>query len=71
MSIDPGTKSIRALIAEFPALVLSRIEHGKHYKLFLDTPCGKKLLVVSKSASDVRAMQNNRSILRRWANEPR
>jgi hypothetical protein len=67
MRIDNKLKPVLALIAEFPALVLSRIEQGTHYKLFLDTPCGKKLLVVSRSASDFRAVRNNRSLLRQWA----
>ena len=67
MRIDNKLKPVLALIAEFPALVLSRIEQGVHYKLFLDTPCGKKLLVVSRSASDFRAVRNNRSLLRQWA----
>jgi len=66
MKIDNKLKPVLALIAEFPALVLSRIEQGVHYKLFLDTPCGKKLLVVSRSASDFRAVRNNRSLLRQW-----
>ena len=68
MSADKSLKTVVALVAEFPALVLSRIEQGTHYKLFLDTPCGKKLLVVSRSASDFRAIRNNRSLLRQWAN---
>jgi hypothetical protein len=67
MKGDPRMKSIIALVAEFPTLVLERIEQGTHYKLFLDTPCGKKLLVVSRSASDFRAIRNNRSLLRQWA----
>lgn len=67
MSADKSLKTVVALVAEFPALVLSRIEQGTHYKLFLDTPCGKKLLVVSRSASDFRAIRNNRSLLRQWA----
>jgi len=64
---DNKLKPVLALIAEFPTLVLSRIEQGVHYKLFLDTLCGKKLLVVSRSASDFRAVRNNRSLLRQWA----
>jgi hypothetical protein len=64
---DKCLREINDMIAEFPALVLSRIEQGVHYKLFLDTPSGKKLLVVSRSASDFRAIRNNRSLLRQWA----
>jgi hypothetical protein len=60
-------RAIKEMIAEFPALSLSRIEQGVHFKVFLDTPCGKKLLVVSRSASDFRAIRNNRSLLRQWA----
>lgn len=60
-------RDIAGLIAEFPSLVLERIEQGNHFKVFLDTPCGKKLLVVSRTASDFRAIRNNRSLLRQWA----
>ena len=55
-------------IAKRPLIKLESVEQGcrGHIKLFLDTPAGKKILVVSISASDVRAIQNNKSILRRW-----
>lgn len=67
MSTLKQLKVITDMVAEFPTLVLLRIEQGNHFKLFLDTPCGKKLLVVSRSASDFRAIRNNRSLLRQWA----
>lgn len=69
MKADKSLKTILELLTEFPTLALERIEQGTHYKLFLDTPCGKRLLVVSRSASDFRAIRNNRSILRKWTNE--
>ena len=56
------------LVESFPGITLERVEKIKHYKLFLDTPSGKRILVVSVSTSDKRrAEQNNRSILKRWA----
>ena len=57
-------KEIEAL----PALTVDKIvRNGTHEKIYLDTPAGKQLLVVSITASDWRAARNNRSILRRWA----
>jgi len=61
-------REVLKLIASFPNIKLERVEKVKHYKLFLDTPAGKKILVVSVSASDSQhAGKNNRSILKRWS----
>lgn len=57
-------KEIEAL----PTLTVDKIvRNGTHEKIYLNTPAGKQLLVVSITASDWRAARNNRSILRRWA----
>jgi hypothetical protein len=67
MAIDKSLKVIKGMLKEFPNLSLERIEQGLHYKLYLNTPCGVKLLIVSRTASDFRAVRNNRSLLRQWA----
>jgi hypothetical protein len=59
-------RNIIKMLKEFPEITLDRVEKKTHYKLYLDTPTGKQMLVVSLSASDVRAEQNNRSLLKRW-----
>jgi len=69
VNADSLLKQVVDMIASFPALTLERVEQGKHFKLYLDTPCGKQLLVVSRSTSDCRAVLNNQSLLRRWANK--
>jgi predicted Ser/Thr protein kinase len=57
-------KQIEAL----PTLTVEKIiRNGTHEKIYLNTPAGKQLLVVSITASDWRATLNNRAILRRWA----
>jgi hypothetical protein len=63
-------RKVADLLAEFPMISLERVEKHTHYKLYLDTPTGKQILIVSISASDGRAKQNNRSLLKRWAKGP-
>jgi hypothetical protein len=58
-------KEIRKL-AEALGYTVERVEIGKHYKLYLSTPAGKKVLVVSITASDGRAAKNNEAIMKRW-----
>jgi hypothetical protein len=60
-------REVADLLAEFPMISLERVEKRTHYKLYLDTPTGKQILVVSLTASDGRAKKNNRSLLKRWA----
>lgn len=67
MKVDTGAKQLVKLISEVPQLALDRIERGRHFKLFITAPAGKKILTVSISCSDGRALANNRSILKRWA----
>lgn len=60
-------KIIRDLIGSFSAIHLDRVDRGKHFKFFLTTPSGPRILTVAVSCSDGRALQNNRSLLKRWA----
>jgi hypothetical protein len=60
-------RNIVKMLDDFPDTVIERVEKNRHYKLFLITPAGKRILVVSITASDRRAEQNNRSILNRWS----
>ena len=59
-------KDIAKMIAQFSNLKIDRIEKNHHYKVFITSPKGKHLLVVSVTESDSRAELNNRSILKRW-----
>lgn len=67
MKIDPRLKELVEYMEQFPQLRLVTVERGKHFKLRLLTPSGKRTLVVAYSASDKRATANNRSLLRQWA----
>ena len=60
-------RSIRAVISKFDGITLEKIVEGNHYKLYLDTPSGKQLLIVARSTSCPRAMKNNETLLRRWS----
>jgi hypothetical protein len=46
---------------------VEKVSRGKHFKFFLDTPSGKKILVCSVTSSDARAEANNRTLLRNWS----
>ena len=59
--------NILKLVAMFPVLTVQRLVLGDHIKVYLNTPAGRKILVVSRTASDYRADMNNKSLLRRWA----
>ena len=67
MKADRALKDSLAQIKEFPAIVVDRIERGKHFKIYLTTPSGKKMLSVSVSPSDHRAWKNNESLLKQWS----
>lgn len=55
-------------IAAIPCLVSQGVSRNwNHFKIRVAAPHGFRTLVVSASASDWRAVLNNRSILRRWA----
>jgi hypothetical protein len=62
-----SAKGILKLMKEFPDLVIDRVEKNTHFKFYLSTPAGKKILVTSVTTSDDKSMKNNRSILRRWS----
>jgi hypothetical protein len=53
-------------LAESMGFTVDDVVKGKHYKLYLSTPAGKKVLVVSITASDGRAAKNNEAIMKRW-----
>ena len=54
-------------VAKALGLTVERIEQGKHFKFYLDTPQGKKTLTVSITPSDSRVAKNNKGILKGWA----
>jgi hypothetical protein len=62
-------KEMRPIVklAEEMGLTVDGITKGKHFKLYLTTPTGKKVLTVAITASDGRAFKNNKAILKRWS----
>jgi len=58
-------KEVTALV-ESMGMIVEKVERNNHYKFHLDTPQGRKTLIVSVTASDYRAILNNKSILKRW-----
>lgn len=60
-------RTIIPVIKSFAGITVEKVVEGKHYKLFLDTPSGKQILVISRTASDFRALANNKTLLRRWS----
>ena len=40
---------------------------GKHIKLHFDTPTGSRTMVVSRSASDHRAMLSIKTLFKQWS----
>ena len=60
-------RTITAVIRKFDGITVEKVVEGNHYKLFLDTPAGKQILVIARSASCPRAMKNNETLLRRWS----
>jgi hypothetical protein len=54
-------------VIERMGFTVDTVTRGKHFKLYLTTPVGKRVLTVSVSASDHHATRNNESILKRWA----
>ena len=67
MKTDKMLKTFVAELKNFPKIKLERVERNNHFKLYLDTPSGKQILVVSITTSDGRAMKNNKSILKKWS----
>lgn len=64
-----NVKHIREIckLAESFGLTVEKVEKGKHFKVYLDTPAGKKILTVSVTSSDGRSVKNNTSLLRAWS----
>ena len=62
-------RSILTVVKKYDGITVERVVEGNHYKLYLDTPSGKQLLVVARSTSCARAMKNNETLLRRWSLE--
>lgn len=60
-------RAIFAVIKKFDGITVEKVVEGNHYKLFLDTPAGKQILVIARSTSCARAMKNNETLLRRWS----
>ena len=58
-------RDITKMVEKF-GYTVDRIARNGHYKVFINTPSGKRLLVVSVTGSDVRAIKNNEAILKRW-----
>ena len=67
MNRGASRKEYRELVAEYPGITIDRIKEGTHLKIYLTTPIGKKVLVVSRSPSDNRAFLNNKTLLSTWS----
>lgn len=67
MNRGASRKEYRKLISEFPNITIDCIKEGSHVKIYLNTPAGKKILVVPRSPSDSRAAANNRTLLNNWS----
>jgi len=58
---------MKELFAKYDCTVDRTDDRGKHWKYYLQTPSGPKVLTCSRTASDNRAMKNTESILKRWS----
>ena len=67
MKIDRILQERVKALQKFPNIELERIVRGTHYKLYLRTPQGPKILSLSITPSDWRAWKNNETLLRRWS----
>ena len=67
MKVDRALRERVEALRKFPNIELERIVRGTHYKLYLRTPQGPKILSVSITPSDWRAWKNNETLLRRWS----
>jgi len=66
MSTLKTLREVRKLVASM-GMTVERVVEGKHLKLHLDTPSGKHIMVIARTASDARAGQNMRIQLRKWS----
>lgn len=67
MKVDKALRERLKLIQAFPGISIDRIERNGHFKLYLSTPSGKRVLSVSVTPSDRRAWKNNETLLRQWS----
>ena len=67
MKIEKVAKERLARIAEFPGITVDRVERNKHFKVYLSTPSGKRVLSMSVTPSDWRAWKNNETLLKQWS----
>lgn len=59
-------KEVQKLVSTYTGFAIDRVVEGKHYKLFMSTPTGPRIMVISRSASDHRALENTKQLLRSW-----
>ena len=67
MKIDRILQERVKALQKFPNIELERIVRGAHFKLYLRTPQGLKVLSISITPSDWRAWKNNETLLRQWS----
>ena len=67
MKVDRALQERAEALRKFPSIKLERVERGKHFKLYLRTPQGLKVLSMSITPSDWRAWKNNETLLRQWS----
>ena len=67
MKIDRILQERVKALQKFPNIELERIVQGTHFKLYLRTPQGLKVLSISITPSDWRAWKNNETLLRQWS----
>ena len=59
-------KEVKKLVEKLPGFQVDRLAEGKHIKMYLTTPSGPQMMVVSRSASDWRVMTKIEQQLRKW-----
>ena len=59
-------KDVKKLVEKLPGFRVDRLEEGKHVKMYLTTPAGPQIMVVSRSASDWRVVMKIEQQLRKW-----
>lgn len=65
--MNTSRHKLAKIIGEYPGLTIDEIVEGKHIKIYLHTPVGRKMFVAPRSASDRRAELNNRSLFNNWS----
>ena len=67
MKVDRVLRERVEALRKFPSIKLVRVERGRHFKLYLCTPQGPKVLSMSITPSDWRAWKNNETLLKQWS----